>query len=166
MASLLDLPGFAEQVLSDFAAQLTGQGISVPERQYVTPGSMIPWDGEQFTVTLMGIDQGQPGQGQAQSQVPQAVAYYASFSLNLIRKVPVISTEGFAAQSVPTAEDLDASGQTFIADAAALILAASRIHTAYLETPPGEGFVAGPLQPVGPEGGLAGSRLLLTVSLS
>lgn len=166
MASITALPAFAEQVLAAFKAQLTVQAVSLPERQYVTPGSMVPWDGEQLTVSLMGIDQGHPGAGQAASVIPETATFYASFSVNLIRKVPIINTEGFAAGEVPTAEDLDASGQGLVGDAAALILAGSQVHLARVLVGPGEEMVIGPLSPVGPEGGLAGSRLLVSVSLS
>jgi hypothetical protein len=166
MASLADLPGVAEQLLQDFAAQLTEQGVTLPPRQYRTPGAMVPWDGEQFTVSLIGIDQGQPGGQVTVTVVPQALALYAQFSLNLVRKVAILNVESFAASQVPSAAALDSSGEQLISDAQQLILAASQLHLRYQVTGPGEGFVIGPLQPVGPEGGLAGSRLLVGLSLS
>ncbi|HWF25174.1 MAG TPA: hypothetical protein VG275_06995 [Solirubrobacteraceae bacterium] len=165
-ASLTDLSGFAARVLSAFDAQLAQQGVSLPSRQYVTPGSMVPWDGEQLTVSLMGIDQGRPGGTVTTSIVPQATIFYASFSVNLIRAIPTINTEGFSAGETPTAEDLGASGGQLLDDAAQLVLAASAFHQAYLLSDPGVDFVVGPLSPVGPEGGLAGSRMLLSLSLS
>lgn len=166
MASLLDLPGVAEQLLSDFASQLTENGVALPERQYRSPGSMVVWDGEQFTVSIMTSAQGQPGIGQPHSVVPQAVVYYATFSLNLVRAIAVINTEGMAEAEIPTADEMDEDGVSLMADASALIYAASQIHQQYLVTAVGEGFAVEGLQPVGPEGGLAGNRLLVSLSLS
>ncbi len=166
MASLQDLPGVAEQILALFAAQLTEQGVSLPERQYVAAGSLIVWDGDQMTVALMNVGQGQPGQAFAQTMIPEAVTFFASFSVNLVREIQVVNTEGFAAMEIPTAEEQNTDGQATIGDAQALILAASAIHRAHRLSGVGEGFVIDGLQPVGPEGGLAASRLLISVSLS
>ena len=166
MASLQTLPAVAEKILSLFTAELTAQGVTVPSRRYVTPGGLIPWDTDQLTVSLMSVDQGQPGIGDTTTMIPQAVVFYASYSVNLIRAIPVVNTEGFAGTQLPTAAELDESGQQLQTDAGALLLAAAAIHIGYTLTDPGQGFVIGPLQPVGPEGGLAGSRLMLTISLS
>lgn len=166
MASLQALPAVAEQLLSLFAAQLTSQGVTLPERRYVAPGSQIVFDGEQMTVCLMGMAQGQPGQGYGQTMVPEALTIWASFSVNLVREVSVVNTEGFAAMEIPTMAEQDADGQAAIGDAQALILAASAVHRSYALTGPGEGFVIDGLQPIGPEGGLVANRLLISVSLS
>lgn len=166
MAGLQDLPGVAEQILSLFADQLADQRVALPARRYVAAGSMIVWDGEQMTVCLMGISQGQPGQAFGATYVPEALNLYATFSVNLVREITVINTEGFAAMEIPTAQEQDADGRATISDAQALIIAASQIHRQYLLTGPGEGFVIDGLQPVGPEGGLAATRLLISLSLS
>lgn len=166
MASLTNLPALAEQFLTLFSAQLTAQGVEVPDRQYRQAGSIPVWDGEQLTTGLMGIAQGQPGQAYPQTFAPQALNLYATFFVLLIREISVISTEGFTPGEVPTAEDSDADGVNVIGDGQALVIAASAIHTAHTMTGPGEGFVIDGLQPLGPEGGLAGSRLLISVSLS
>ena len=166
MASLTALPELAELILAQFAAQLQAQGVSLPERQYVAAGSQIVWDGEQLTVALMGAAQGQPGQGFQQTYVPEALNLYATFSINLVRKIAVLNTDGYLGAEIPTAEDQDADGQAAIGDAQAMLLAASNVHRHYLLTGPGEGFVIDGLQPLGPEGGLVASRLLISLSLS
>ena len=166
MASLRALPAVAEQFLTDFAAQLTSQGVRLPARRYVAAGSMIVWDGEQMTVCLMGIGSGQPGVGQAQNVIPETQTFYASFSINLVREIAVVNTEGFRAMETPTADELNTDGQTTITDAQALTLAAANLHREYLLSGVGEGFVIDGLQPLGPEGGLAASRLLISVSLA
>ncbi len=170
--SLQNLPGGAQAIWTAFAAQLTSLGVSLPERQYRAAGSMIVWDGEQFTVALMGIDQGDPGLAIGQSFTPPTAAHYhAAFSVNLVRHITVVSTEGFADMSIPSAVEQDADGTNLLSDAAALIIAAQQIHQQCSTQPggivdPGQGFLIGPLAPLGPEGGLAANRLLITVSLS
>jgi hypothetical protein len=166
MASLTDLPGLAEQILAVFGAQLTALDVDLPERQYVAAGSQIVWDGEQMTVALMGITQGQPGLGQASTMVPQRITTYATFSVNLVRSVTVINTEGFTLGEIPTADEQDADGKHTITDAQALMLAGISLAENHLLAGVGEGFVIDGLQPLGPEGGLVASRLLVSLSLS
>lgn len=167
MASLADLPGTAAQILAAFVTQLKAQkGFSLPERRYVAPGSQIVWDGEQFTVALMGIDQGQPGAGFGGSFVPEASNFFVQFSVNLVREVQALQADGPGLGMVPSDGEMDEDGQTSLGDATVLMLAATAIHQAYVITGPGEGMVIGPLQPLGPEGGLVATRLLLSLSLT
>ena len=166
MASLANLPQTAQLLLSLFEAQLTKQGVKIPERVYVPPGALPVWDGEQLTVSLMGIGQGQPAAQEPQSFIPQAVNYYATFSVNLVRAITMISTEGFITGEIPTAAQMGADGAVLLADAAALIQATSAVHTAYTLTTPGEGFAMEGLMPIGPAGGLAGMRVLLSFSVN
>ena len=163
MASLTNLPGLADQILAAFAAQLTAQGVDLPERQYRQAGSMPVWDGEQLTTGLMGIAQGQPGIGHQQTFAPEALNLYATFFVLLVRSVQVISTEGFASMEIPTPDQQDADGVTAMTDAQALVIAASEIHQQYLLTEPGEGFVIDGLQPLGPEGGMAATLSLIHI---
>ena len=173
MASLTDLPGTAEKLLAAFVAQLEAQDVELPERRYRAPGSMIVWDGEQMTVALMGIDQGQPGVVIAQSMVASALSLSAQFSINLVRQVTGLQADKPFSASIPDEDVMDGDGVVMLGDAAALIRAASEIHAqdsntggkAFGVISPGESFVIGPLQPLGPEGGLAGTRLLISLSV-
>jgi hypothetical protein len=170
--SLSNLPSGAKQIWTAFAAALTELGVSLPERQYRAAGSMIVWDDEQFTVALMGIAQGQPGVEFGGTYIPPSAAtYHASFSVNLVRKITVFRDEGTGDMEIPTPEQQDSDGANLMSDGAALILAAQAIHEACSQAPggivdPGQGFVIGPLAPLGPEGGLAANRLLISLSLS
>lgn len=167
MASLTTLPATADLILNLYVAQLTSQGVDLPARQYRQAGSMPVWDGEQLTTGLMGIAQGQPGIGHATSFVPEALNFYATFFVLLIREICVINAEGYGADvDIPTALEQDSDGVASMGDAAALVLATSQIMRARTLVEGGEGFVLDGLQPLGPEGGLAGSRLLISVSLT
>lgn len=166
--SLTDLPGASKRILTAFAAQLAIQGVQLPDRQYVTPGSTPVWDDEQLTVSLMNIAQGDPGlEHPGVFFPPQAAHYYGAWSVNLVRRVTVINVEGATADfEVPTVDEMGGDGQTLIADAGQLVLAAQALHTAGMLADSGQGMAIGPLAPVGPSGGLAGSRLLISLSLS
>ena len=160
--SLADPASTADELLTQFAAALTSLGVTLPQRQYRAPGQVIVWDGEQMTVALMGVDQGQPGQTFGQSFVPAAANYHLVFSVNLVREIAGMTDLG--TEGIPDAATMDSDGLATMGDAAALIKAAQQIHQTYMVTDPGMGFVVGPLQTLGPEGGLAACRLLLTMS--
>lgn len=164
MAALADLYGTAAKLLSLFESELTGLGISLPDRRYVSPGQIPAWDGEQLTVNLIGVAQGQPGMPLATSFSPTAAHYHAQYGLSLLRAVPVIESEGPLMLQVPDGEQITEASSEILGDAAALVKAGQRIHQSYLATSAGEGFMF-ELQTVGPEGGLAGHRLLVTLSV-
>ncbi len=166
MASLLDLPGAATRILATFTTHLEALGVDVPERRYVAPGTLIPWDGEQLVVNLQQIQQGQPGAEIGTTYVPQATNLQAQFSVSIVRPVPALNADGPLVAMIPDSTQIGEAGTVFMSDAAALVRAALEIHTAYALTGPGEGFVIGPCIPLGPEGGHVGYRMLITLSLS
>ena len=157
----------AATLLEGFIAQLKAQSIEVPERTYVAPGNLIPFDGEQLVVSLQDVGQGQPGSPFAGSYVPGAEILMAQFAIALVREVPALTGEGFVNQMVPEAEELGVAGVAAVEDVSALVFSAIAIHKAHLVTEGGlQGFEVGPCSTIGPEGGLAAARLLVSVSLS
>lgn len=175
MASLQTLTADAEKILAAFATALTARGVELPDRRYVAPGQINAWDGEQLVVNLQSIDQGQPGRPFGGTYIPAALNFTAQFAVSIVREIPALYGEGPLTTMVPTALELDDAGQGSLTDGAALILAATDIYAASIHgtagqglavTGPGEGFEIGPCYPVGPEGGLAGHRLLVTISLA
>ncbi len=168
MASLADLPGAAQSILEAYASQLAAQGVVLPERQFVAAGSDLVWDGEQLSVNLVSIAQGQPGAGWGGGYFPpSAVQYHASWVINLVRVTSALNVDApFAEGMVPSAEQLNAAGANAVSDAQAMIMATSAIAVGYMVTGPGETFVMSALQTVGPEGGMAATRLLLEIALA
>lgn len=167
MASLTDLQGAAEELLTAFVGQLQTQGVDLPDRRYVAPGQLIPWDDEQLTVNIQRLIQGQPGVSfQGSFQPPAAATFSAQFAVSLCRRIPVIEQEAPFPMEVPTNDTLDVAGMETMTDCAALLIAAQAIHQAHTLTGPGEGFAIDECAPLGPEGGIAASRLLLTLSLT
>ena len=156
----------AQDLLEQFAQQLDDLGVVVPPSQYVGSG-IIAWDGESLTVTLGTIGQGQPGMPIGTTFIPGDVSVmWATFYVQIIRIAPALSGEGFTSDLTPSPETLGGAGQEAVNDGRALVQAAIAIHASYSATGPGEGFVIGPLMPLGPEGGLSAMRLQIDVSLA
>lgn len=166
MASLPDLSGTAARILAVFAEHLEALGVTLPDRQHVAPGAVPVWDGEQLVVHLSTIQQGQPGAEIGTTMAPTAVTFVAQFAVTLVRSVQSLQPDGPLAAMIPGDADISADGAMVLGDAAAVIRAAAEIHGSYDLAGPGEGFVIGPLIPLGPQGGLAANRLLLALSLT
>ncbi|HEY4452389.1 MAG TPA: hypothetical protein VGN13_12440 [Solirubrobacteraceae bacterium] len=165
MASVTQLGETAQSILAAFVNQLEVQGVTLPERRYVAPGSLVPWDGEQLVVNLQQIVQGQPGAPYAGTPQPAAATVLsAQWAVSICRPAPVIQSEPL--DGLPSAEDSEEAGVEAMTDAAQLVLAAVAIHAAHTLTGPGQGFAIEGCSPLGPEGGLFANRLLFTISLS
>ena len=164
---LASLGTAAETLLADFIAQLTALGYNVPSIQYVANGT-IPWDGESLTVNLGTFVQGQPGQPFSGTFPDGGIGTNLTLAVfvQILREVPVPKDGPGNTLIMPSEPQLNASGVQAFSDAAGLVQAAIAIHASYEATDPGEGFALGDLTPLGPEGGLAGVRLALHVSLS
>lgn len=156
----------ATTLLDAFVAQLQALDVEIPERHYVAPGNLIPWDGEQLVVVLQQISQGQPGKPYVETYVPGAEILMAQFAVALLRVVPALSGEGFTGGMIPGAADLGGAGVAGVEDAQKLVTAAMNIHADRDITEAAlQGFAVGPCTTLGPEDGLAGPRLLVEVNL-
>lgn len=165
MANLAELPVTAQAILTAFAEQLeeaSGPDYTVPERQYVHSGVEAVWDGEQLTVGFVEIKQGQPGIATSVTMPPRALTLYGEWKILLLRTAPTI-TEG--PRMVPSADILDESGLQTMEDVQMLVRAFSNLHLTNALTGVNEGFVLESVQPVGPEGGLTGVELRLSMSM-
>jgi len=161
-----DLGAVAARILARFAERLAAMDVDLPERQYVAPGSQVPWDGEQFVVHLMQLESGHPGSPTAIPGLPRAANIAVQFGVALVREVPALTGEVPLGEMIPDAAALGAAGAALIADASALMQVAIEIGEGYEIVDPGMGWLVGPAVTLGPEGGLAASRILLTMSVS
>lgn len=159
----MNLPDTAQKILSAFSAQLEAQAVDLPERQYVSPGNIAVWDGEQLVVNLQDVLQGQPGAPYAGTYGPGSENLSAQFSVAIVRKIPVVSSG--RGPKIPSAKKISEAGFEAMEDAEALVKAAVAIHSTNAITGLGQGFSIDPCSTLGPEGGLAATRLLLTISL-
>lgn len=162
MADLSDLAGVASRILTVFNDQLEAQKVPLPASVYVHAGTEAAWDGEQLTSGLVGVQQGAPGMPVAFSQQPLALNFYAEFHVLLLRQVTTLQ-EGPV--MVPPTDDLAHDGDRQMKDVQALIRAFSQIALGHLLVDPGEGLVMAGCRPVGPQGGLAGSEILLHLTV-
>lgn len=158
----MTLGEISSKALTAFTETLEELGMEVPERRYVAPGNIIPWDGEQFVVVLMEARQGKPGEPFAATYVPGTENLTGQFAVAIVRDIVAL---GEGAEEVPTADELGEAGVAAMNDAQLLLQAGMKVHAAQTISGLGKGFALGPCAPVGPDGGLAGHRLLFEVSL-
>jgi hypothetical protein len=164
MASLADLKATASLILAAFTDQLEALGVDVPDHRYVHAGTEPVWDGPQFTVGLLDIKQGQPGAPVGSPMSPRAVNFYGEWHLILVRDVPT-QMDGPIAAALPSDSELGESGAEAMGDVEALVKAFSNIYLAHTLTQSGEGFVMTGCRPLGVQGGLTGTELVVEVSL-
>ena len=161
----MTLREIAQKTLTAFEAQLEILGVEIPERRYVSPGVIPVWDGEQLVVNLQQRGQGQPGAPFEGSFVPGVENFHAQFAVSLVRAVPALSGEGPLEAMIPDAGELGEAGLSAMDDAEALEKAAVAVHGDFVLTELGQGFAINGCSTMGPEGGLASTRLLFTISL-
>jgi hypothetical protein len=170
---LAALPSAMESMLAAFSTQIKdtysvpGCNWTPPAAQYVAPGVNTPWDGESLTLYFGAIEQGIAGQPTATSErTVDQLHFHATLWVQMLRAVRVQTGEGFdIGQLIPSMAEIDLDGQQSAADVAALVQAAVAVKGAYAVVPYGESFGIGPIQMLGPDGGLAGVRLGIQVSL-
>jgi hypothetical protein len=151
----------AHAVLAAYTAELDTL-VVLPLRQGIVPGGQLAYDGEQLTVTFVGVTRGQPNYPQTIAATPYTVLFFYEFEVVLLRKITTASGRG-SHGGIPTAGELESDFDDAIsADAQALFSASQAIHAGYRIVPSGVPFLYGPLNSVGPEGGLAGSRLTVS----
>jgi hypothetical protein len=155
----------AQKALAAFETQLEAQGVTLPERRYVSPGVIPVWDDEQLVVNLQQSTQGQPGAPFEGTFVPGAENRSAQFAVSLVRVIPALAGDGSLGAMIPDEVDLGEAGLEAMDDAEALDRAAIAIHGENAITGTGMGFAVNGCATMGPEGGLASTRLLFTISL-
>lgn len=159
-----DLAGLGAYLLGDLAAKLAALGISVPTVQYREPGQAIAWDGEQLAIAFVGLTAGQPGQPRLQVADPSTLTQYAEWDVLLLRFVPSL-TDVEGELMIPDPADIDVAAVETMTDASGIYTAAVQLlieqHQASVTVPMG----VGPVTSIGPNGGLAGTMLRVSVQV-
>lgn len=159
-----DLPGdpytVAEAILAAVVSGYSAAGVTLPSKQFVSPGALPAWDGEQVTVSLQRTFQGMPGQEQGTPRGWQVATLTGLFAVEVVRAVAGLSDDGV----VPAAGAIGADGQAHMADHRTLYGALQTAVRTESIGSKGRVFV-GSIESVGPEGGLAGVRGLVQVLL-
>lgn len=157
------LYGLARQVLDTVAAGLEAANQPAPARQYVADGNLVAWDCEQLVVA---VEQtlGHQGNVSAESLDPGlafAMAPRAAvMGIWLVRCCPTVNDEG----KPPAAERVDESAQLVLRDPQIMLETLWRAHAAG-DLGDCQGLVFQRWQAVGPEGGLTGGVLRLSINL-
>lgn len=171
MAADTRLVRIANAVLESVATNLTLDGISVPERQYIHAGDIAhDFAGDDCASALVvswnGFVQGGGNATIPGTVIKCAVPLVASFSVALLRCVPTL-TESLGNMYAPAVEDLQASAEQILQDANSMV---SNIVQAGLNgdlSEVGCGLQSlGTILPVGPFGGVGGSILTLFVNIA
>lgn len=152
-----------ETLLEDFVTQLKALSIPIPPLVFVGSGE-IAWDGPLLAIHLVNMPPGEPNQPIGNPRVADEYNFNTALFVTLLRQVASIGPNS-ARSRTPSAKVMNAQGKASFNDAAALVLAAVEIFGAYQATTPGEGFRIVTVEPLGPQGGLAGSRLRVDVKV-
>lgn len=143
---------------------LTTAGLTVPERQYVSSGS-VAYDCEQLVVTLERLYPAVPFQDDPGAPVLRmTLLRAATLGVHLVRCIPTLS-DGPRGDVFPTPADLDASGMALLTDALVLpkvITTAWRADT-FLGTCDQMGIRE--VLPAEPDGGFGGTICRVDVQL-
>lgn len=163
-ASLADLYGTAQRLLSLFIPALEGEGVTVPGTRYVSYGQEVAWDGEQLNVTIRDVYPGQPGIELGRSQQPETWVFTARFIVWLLTPVPVVQA-GPRGLRVPPVAQMEAASKEAGDAVSAMMKAAITVNLNYQMTDVGMGFHIGPCMPVNAGGGLTATRLDIAMSV-
>lgn len=139
----------ATQLLTIVSGQLSGLGITLPAIQYVAPGPMPAWDGEQVTCHLVRSYEGSPI-SEADFQMAGYAEHAAEFSICIVRATPVMTDLGIA----PSPAQVRASVMANMADVAGLVQVLEIIKNKALWVDHATPFSIGPVLTQGPEGGM------------
>ncbi len=145
-------------VIGGFAAA----GVALPERRVLSPGISAPSDGPQLLLFLEAITAGGPGQPVGTFQRSPAGYRTATWVVAILRAVHVQGGDGGFA---PDPVDIEADAEMTWTDAAVVqdLLETARHRNQLVAA--GIPVTISPVTPIGPEGGLAGVQVTVSLGL-
>jgi hypothetical protein len=152
----------ATKLLGLVADGLVNQGVTVPDRQYVAPGSDLVFDCEQLTIRLTRIIPGMQG-----ADTPYPVVTHSKLRktcelfVTMVRCIPTIHDDG----SPPTVSEYGPQTQIMFDDAMALRIVMEDIEHKHLLLPPNVPATIGELHTVGPLGGFAANEMMYSAEI-
>lgn len=165
MMKLLSLGESAEMLLDKFIEKMeTYPGWEKPQGSYVGAGQ-IPWDGPGVYCSIGTTSLGQPGVPTSGNlQTPKVMFTTVTFYIMIIRNC---ASFGYYTQNQPPYEgDLNREGIQSMNDVGALIQAAKDLRKdPDIVGNRQAGFTVGPVEPMGPEGGLSANRISVELSI-
>lgn len=151
----------AARVLALVVTGFTAASITLPERQYVAPGTIVAYDCAQLTVAVQRIVVGIPGARINPTRAVQCPPIrYATYQVELVRCTPVPDEAG----NPPSVADLTASAKETVRDLD--VLEKCLQDGAVALSGPGDLVVVGQATPVSASGGYVASLVQIDVPLS
>lgn len=156
----------AALLLAELIVGYTEAGVPLPTRRYVVPGIVPAYDDTQLTVAVQQVSVGQPGRAIGVPVANCGPLLLVSLRVELIRCTPKVDDRG----TPPTVEAMASSAQEVLRDLAL-------VHKIVREAAPTLAGKGDPMlgrgipvaltgaSPLGPDGGLAGTRLDVDVPL-
>jgi hypothetical protein len=158
----MDLFAVATKLLGLVSDQLTAQGIVVPQRVCVVPGSDIAFDCEQLVVNVARVLSNYQG---ADSNFPvqthSILRKSVEMNVTLCRCVPAMEEDGTA----PVVSKMNAAANVTINDLLGLRVAIENIEHKHLLVPRNVPVTLGPATSIGPLGGIAGSQVMYSMEI-
>jgi hypothetical protein len=157
-----DLNELLQTVFDQAVTRLQLLGVQLPDRQYISGGSALAYDSDQFTVNLNRVSGGRPV-AEDTLQFNPFRTYFAEVQVTLLRRAPMIGTRG----ALPSVTDEETSAAQQLADMMNLsqvmgdMAADGTLCNGYRGIP----VAVGPTTPYGPEGGLVGSLVVVSVQV-
>lgn len=132
----------------------------LPIKQFIAQGEAA-WDSEQFTVSFLSIDGGQPALN-ADFQQPQFMTWYGNWRIELVRKAPGLQQRGTA----PSATTQATAAAATNADVLALLNALQACVTGDLIVRDhGVRFAITSIDVVGPRGQMCAAVATISIGL-
>lgn len=161
---MIDAAAPAQRLLDAVVAHFTGHGWDLPDDRYVAAGqpAALAADGEHLAVALIAVTRGAAKTSRGNTDTPaqgasSAPLVRAEYALRLLRCVAVVDEDGYP----PPPAQIHADGLRLLADPGRVL---SALY-AWGEAEPHNATVDfGPIEPVGPEGGLAGHLVRVFLS--
>ncbi|MDN5919191.1 MAG: hypothetical protein L0I76_29545 [Pseudonocardia sp.] len=161
---MIDAAAPAVRLLVAVVAHFDDHDWDLPERRYIAAGQQqtLAVDDEHLCVSLIGMTPGASdattkGGGYPSKGASAAIVARAAYMLRLMRCVAVIDDDGCP----PPAEQIHADGLRLLADPGRLLDA---VYTWAAAEPHNLTVTIGQVDPVGPEGGMAGHLLAVTLA--
>lgn len=161
---MIDVAAPAERILDAVIAHHDQHRWDLPAARYIAAGQVqaLAADGEHLAVAFVALHRGASANSRGFAGSPArgagaAPLVRAEYGLRLLRCVAVVDDEGHA----PPVEQIHADGLRLLADPGRILdalyaWAAAEPHNLTVDF--------GPIEPVGPEGGLAGHLIRVTLS--
>lgn len=141
----------ASDLLTNVVSGMTALGSTLPTVQYVAPGAVVAYDGEQITTNILRLYAGSPG-AESAFEYGQFITMTAELQVVIVRYTPALQDAIGGAPVAPSAADMQASAQQMLQDVQNLTQTLVNIISTNALGTRGMPTKVGPVTTEGPEG--------------